>query len=456
MRFYSLVMLFFGFASVESMDPPPIQWMIEFGGTFWDVKEREDGGFIVAGSRNTPYDAQGYCLFSFSDSGNHQWSSTSDEYPGGQVGLWVGELENGNILVAGACALTDTSSSAAMITKTDPSGTVLWTKAYDFPETDELIYCLQVLADGGFAVAGFRDLYPDPKQSFVMRLNSQGDSLWSYTCSESFMNEGRRVFEIDDGLLVFSRGADYPAGSVRLLLFSEADGSLLWEHNLPAYMASTYLGGDMTLSGTDNGYTFVTSYWPQIVHTDSFGNVLWNYDIPAWWQPYGHSINSTMDGGYIFGGENKPDPDDPESVQLAEVVKFDSDGNVQWANVLFSVHSIQSVSQLRSGGYIACGPNGLLLRYEPETGIEGSTPAAVEITSLSSNPFSESLTVNFNLSNASEATLSVWLVDTIHEGSLPAGEHSSVWVPEDEHSGCYVIRLESNEGASVKNCVLIR
>ncbi|MEA3267499.1 MAG: T9SS type A sorting domain-containing protein, partial [Candidatus Fermentibacteria bacterium] len=128
------------------------------------------------------------------------------------------------------------------------------------------------------------------------------------------------------------------------------------------------------------------------------------------------------------------------------------------------------VRQLSQGGYIAAGRGssgsggqGLLIKYAPETGIEANDVSpAVDITSVSPNPFSSSLRITYSLPSTMSASITVYgldgrVVDIVEAGTFQAGEHTVSWIPSSElASGCYLIRLQTDTGVHVRNCVLLR
>ena len=78
---------------------------------------------------------------------------------------------------------------------------------------------------------------------------------------------------------------------------------------------------------------------------------------------------------------------------------------------------------------------------------------------LSSNPFTTSLSITYNLSESAQAKLSVYdlsgrLVENLVNGSISAGEHSSIWNPDPSlPNGCYLIVLDACGERAVKRCV---
>ncbi|MCD4706179.1 MAG: T9SS type A sorting domain-containing protein, partial [Candidatus Sabulitectum sp.] len=191
-------------------------------------------------------------------------------------------------------------------------------------------------------------------------------------------------------------------------------------------------------------------------------------------QANGWSIDTTMDGGIIYGGENYwLDPlESGKTEESGMVCRLDSQGNNLWWDFVYNsgCTHIYSIRQLSQGGYIAAGQawtlengtQGILIKYAPETGIESSDVSpTVEISEISPNPFFSNLNITCNLPEQTNASLTVYdlggrIVDVAEAGSFPAGEHTVQWIPSEELSaGCYLIRLQTDTGRDVRNCVYL-
>ncbi len=124
---------------------------------------------------------------------------------------------------------------------------------------------------------------------------------------------------------------------------------------------------------------------------------------------------------------------------------------VDWPSGLRSVH--ESVA-----------PDRLIQLYED--GTISSNPATVKSRRKSlnlyhnyPNPFNPSTTIRFELPSFSFTRLTVYdvlgrYVDTLVEGTLPAGAHDIQWTPSGLASGIYIIRLQA-AGESAARCVVL-
>ena len=170
-----------------------------------------------------------------------------------------------------------------------------------------------------------------------------------------------------------------------------------------------------------------------------------------------------MDGGYIYGGENTPGWP-PTGIQGGMVVKLDSEGTVQWVDYVYETHDIQSIRQISTGGYIACGGEGTgtLIRYEPETGISEPDPSGTPKFEVFPNPCNSVLSVSFNLPEAGIASVRVFdlsgrLVSLVADRFFSAGGNTVEWVvPDDASSGCYLIQYNAGLGSVTETIVLIK
>jgi len=446
---------------------PSIEWIAYYDDAsyseFLHCIETADGGFLATGWDMADSGSCVTSIYKYSSEGELLWESGSSQFEG-ETGCWAEELPDSSLIVAGRCGLPQGNTVAILLYKTDYQGNELWSKAYDFPDSNETPHCVLPLSDGRLAVCGeIAPVQPGYTCSFVMVTDAQGDSLWTVTLDRNYANRANRILEYQNQLIVYVFSPmDTQGGGIRILSLNSDSGEILWETSgYPYELNYGDLGGDMTLSTVEDGFTFVTASSPHIAHTDEYGTLEWYYELPYWSFPLGHSVNSTMDGGYIYGGENTPGWP-PDGIQGGMVVKLDSQGTVQWVDFVYEILNIQSIRQISTGGYIACGGEGpaTLIRYEPETGIETAPPSTAEITALSPVPFNGVLNVSYTLSDAAEVKFLVFdvagrLIHSSPEGFLPAGEHNWVWNAAGQPSGCYLVRLQTGSQSSSRYCVLL-
>jgi hypothetical protein len=162
---------------------------------------------------------------------------------------------DGGYMVVGFTSSYGHNAQVYMV-KTDSKGDTLWTKAYGGYGWDQ-VNSVRKTADGGYVMAGWGDSYGNAVQAYLIRTDSQGDTLWTRTY-----------------------------------------GGVQWDYAISAHQTS------------DNGYILVgatDSYgagnWDvYLIKTDSAGLVEWTKTFGGTRDDEGHWVEQTTDGGYIVCG----------------------------------------------------------------------------------------------------------------------------------------------------------
>ena len=119
--------------------------------------------------------------------GNVMWHQEYNHLSpsGGDSGLRISALEDGNYVAVGGGENTTTGFSDAYIMKIDPSGNVIWTKKYVLPKNQGFLGC-QGLADGSIVACGQTTLTDDDSQAgWLVKADENGDTLWTRTYNPS-------------------------------------------------------------------------------------------------------------------------------------------------------------------------------------------------------------------------------------------------------------------------------
>ena len=447
----TILLLLFLTTTAVALGPPAIEWEKTFGTEFYDIWETQEGNIIV-GAHDS--------LFLTDSDGDIIWSTTSTEigwhYFKFQVVL---PLSSGGFLATGVGKVEENSSFSIPIARFTEEGNLIWLKSYGYTEFTEYAYDAVELPDGGYAFAARKG-----GTAWILRTDSEGDTLWTREWAYTSWATAVSILYHDNGLLVFAQGNTPSTSGGPHLLRYDLDGNLLWANNFPDWPGTVTPGAQAMCEASDGGLLLMDNYWPVIMHTDYEGNTDWWFGVQGGNQPYGYSLDTTMDGGIIFGGEQMGGP--PKSI-CGIIGRYDSTGNQLWHDWVYNSDCavIYSVRQLSHGGYIAAGKTdtqGILIKYAPETGIEESEASSLIEIDLSPNPFSSALSVGFDLPEAMEVSVSVFdlngrVVDEVASDFFPAGGSVLEWnAPEELGSGCYLIRLESASEFVTRNCILLR
>ena len=467
---------------VLSMDPPAKLWeRWYYNGydsvNFNDIELTPSGDLFITGNATdwTEPIYKNYCAFLVDQSGDVLWAVEKPIYG---IASYDGDVvSDGSFIITGTAVVAQGDSFSLFIMKISSGGAIEWTKVYDYPDTKEEGYGITCLPDGGFAVCGkVHGTGQWAGLAWILRTDAYGDTLWTREWGASIENYGKTVLFNNDELVVLAKGTDDTlATQGPHLLFYDLEGNYLRGTDYPELHYK--FPADMCYA-SDGGYTFVTKTQCVIWHTDQYGETLWwkSVYITPNDQHEAFCIRPTMDGGYVFSGwdgyfEGPWDDSDSGGNTLdykeGWLVRFDADGNELWNfNNTVSHHNFfYSCVQLPEGGYITGGTwtgTGYLVRYAPETCIEGGGVVPGITLEATPNPFSGSLSVSFSLSEPSQVNLEVYdlsgrLVQRLLSEEVLSGQHSTVWSPgESITTGCYLIWLVTSEGTATENCVHLR
>ncbi len=457
-----LILLVLPVSTGFAMDPPDIEWIVLYGYDFYDVAETSTGNLILAGWRQLNYPRT---IFLYSSDGDYIWESSV--YPVNLESAAVIEAHDGGFVATGY-GLEDTSSTQYSLSlyKVSTEGDALWSRLFVLPDGtrgwgNELV----LLPDGGFAVCGRKDPLEGMDIAWILRTDSQGDTLWTREWGYTSWATAVDILYLDDGLTVFAQGNTPSTPGGPHLLRYDMDGNLLWETDFPDWPAYS---AQAMCEASDGGLLLMDNYWPRIVHTSYTGEPDWWFWPPGGNQPYSSSVSTTMDGGILYSGDIRGGPDSRGVCGV--IARFDSHGEDLWHDFIYdsSCKALTSAIQLSQGGYVATGHawtsgsgnQGFLIKYAPELGIgEGSASFSLE---LSPNPCSSFLSVSFTLPGQGNASVRVYdlsgrLVSTVAQGEFPAGSSTVQWsVPGELSSGCYFVQYNSEFGSRTESVALIR
>jgi len=438
-----------------SVDKPEIEWVRLYDDVvdILDLAEGTDG--LVLGSTDA--------LFLTDGEGTRQWIVTPDSVEWHYLKFQsVIVLQDGCIVSTGVGKVMDSSSFSVFLVKVDPEGNTVWIKSYDNPSTTDYAFDVIELPDGGFALAARQG-----GEAWILRTDSQGDTLWTREWGWIYNDMALAVLCVDNGLTVLAHGRTPETTNGPHLLRYNLDGNPLWLTDFPDWPGT---GTTETMcESSANGFLIMDHYWPTIVHTSFTGDPEWWFWPPGADQPYGNSLSTTMDGGILYGGEIKGEMGSKNICGV--IARFDSLGNDLWYDNIYeeSCDAIFSASQLSQGGYVAAGRSfvigsgyqGFLIKYAPETGISYPDPSTILSLEVSPNPCSSSLSVSFNLPEAGNASIRIFdlsgrLVSTVTDGEFPTGSNTVEWtVPEEIPSGCYFVQYNSDMGLCNESFMLI-
>src|SRR3989441_3306760 len=337
-------------------------WARTYGGSGieqgYSVHQTSDGGFIVAGSTNSSgADGSDAWLIRLDPSGQVIWQKAYGTV-GEEFAVGAQQTTDGGFVVSGFTGPVGFAGNA-WIFKTDATGNVQWQNMYG--GFGCCLLPMQQTSDNGFIVAGFTD-NSGMGDVQVLRLNSTGAVMWARTYRNPTAFDAAFSIQTtpDGGFVVAGITNGYAvngliAGDFWVFKIG-ATGDVVWQH---AYGGP---GADYAISiakTSDNG--FVVAGWTNsfgaggndawVLRLDNTGRVIWQKAYGGKGDDVAFSVGQTSDGGFIVAGSTNSSGAGGRDAWL---FKLTSTGNVVWQKTYGGTGDDNAVSaeETTDGGFV--------------------------------------------------------------------------------------------------------
>ena len=273
------------------------------------------------------------------------------------TGYSVQQTTDGGYIVIGTGAIT--TSSIYMI-KTDNHGDTLWTKHYNLNSRE--LFCSGIqTSDGGYIITGLTTKpAPDLDNVFLLKTDSNGDSLWSNDYGGNKDDAGFSVQQTTDGgYVVTGRTKSFGNSHDVYLIKTDSLGVEIWSKT---YGDDYDNSGRSVIQTSDNGFFLTTNTyilgsgfsWIDLIKTDSVGNIEWTSTFDNEDDDVGFSAQSTDDGGFIIAGMSEED----NNIGDVLLFKTSDNGSIEWSRTYGDRERLERgncVTQTAEGGYLVVG-----------------------------------------------------------------------------------------------------
>lgn len=311
------------------------KWDAVIGGNMVDkaysVAVTNEGNYVAVGSTTSSGAGQeDIYIVKVDDQGKILWEKTFGG-AGSEEGWDIKQTEEGGFIVTGFTNSFGASFFDAFLLKIDAAGNQQWQKNYGGASFDSGL-CVRQTTDGGYAILGQTHSSGQGQGDFYFfKTDADGNEQWTKTYGGVAVDEGR-YFSLtkDGGYILVGKTESFGAGGEDIYVVkTDVSGSIEWE--------KTY-GGDLKDTGKsieqtqDGGYIIASSSrsfnwvspWAWFIKTDSEGETEWAKKFGGWNHDHGHHILPTADGGYIATGHFNREESQMEDTYL---LKLDAMGD---------------------------------------------------------------------------------------------------------------------------------
>ena len=249
-------------------------WSRTYGGIYYDecrsIKQTSDNGYILAGYTDSY--GSGWTdgwLIRTDSNGDSLWT----EFLGGSQLDYcyaVQQTSDDGYIIGGATISFGVFSWDAWLAKTDADGNQLWNQTYGGDYYDECTSVLQT-PDGGYLMAGVTYSIETGYDFLLIKTNANGDSLWGKTYGGT---DDEWCYSIEEtwegGYVLAGYTRSFGAGVQDYwLLKINADGDSLWSRTFggfiddPCYSAHQCADGGYILGGHTQSFSadYYSNFW---------------------------------------------------------------------------------------------------------------------------------------------------------------------------------------------------
>lgn len=260
--------------------------------------------------------------------------------------------------------ITSQGSNDIYIVKTDKDGDTLWSRIYGLPDREDMGNSIKMMADSGLIICGSITIGSKGNWDiYILKLNANGDSLWSRAWGSQYNEGAESIIESFDGSYIIAGYKSEPGNPIRGFI-EELDsvGSPIWskyignpdESSFPEHMVKCADSGFIIAGAFDSTGTGAYGY-PMLCKYDKIGNLQWLQTYPIIDQDTfrtGKAIHvcESSSGGFVYTGFEYS----PNGRTNLIIYAVNPNGNLSWRKIFDGNMSLigQSIEPLYEFGYL--------------------------------------------------------------------------------------------------------
>src|SRR5690606_25898315 len=248
---------------------------------------------------------------------------------------------------------------------------------------------------------------------FALKLNFNGDTIWTKAFTDSVYQEAKAIVSTNDGGYAITGHVFHNSIDTRIVLIRlDSNGNLLWSKT---YMSSGFTMAFGLTTTSDGGFVIVGlgdnsaagQADLQVIRTDSQGNIIWAKAYGSTYVEEGYDVLETTDQNlYVVGRMQTTQGGGGQCPPLGPcydgfLLKLKPNGDTIWTRIYGEndYDWFYSMELPKEGGPLLIGQaerNGYSTAYIVQTDSAGKTPCSYNISGLQVNNANYSVQSNIN------------------------------------------------------------
>jgi hypothetical protein len=479
-----MVLMLFSF--LFSQVPDTI-WTRRYGGlghdVGWGVQETLDGGYILVGATKSygAGDLDVY-LIKTDSNGDTSWTKTYGGTNSDNGWAVKQTVDGGYIVVANTYSFGSGGQDIYLI-KTDSLGDSLWTRTYG-DIINEWGYSTQQTSDSGYIIAGRSGPPFGEDDVYIIKTDKIGDVLWSKTYGGTQWEGANEICQINnDDYIVVGYTNSFGSGENDVFLIKlNSDGDTIWTRT---YGGSSNDRGYSIKQTFDGGY-IITGYSNSfgtgnadvyLIKTDESGDTLWTKTYGGSQHDVGRCVQQTSDSGYVIAGWTSSFGLDYDMY----LIKVDSYGNIRWSTPFGGEYAEQaySIQETSDGALIALGytqsfdtfyhrSDFYLIKLKQEANIKENTnkQSILRVSCINPNPFKDYIVIKYMLTEKNFVNISIFnligqKIEVLVNKEINKGTYYIIWNSRNYYgketpAGIYFLLFSFDNSKVIKKILKVR
>ncbi len=302
-----------------------------------------EGGYLICAWGNEPNVGgwKAIRLYKTDSIGNVLWQKYIGKenfgYSPGDNGSF-NQIPDGSFIIGGHFINSNQTAAQALLIKLNSQGDTLWTKSYGRPQTYDWIRQARQTPDGGFVLFGETNAFDAKNDYYLIKTDSAGNFQWEKTYGDfGYYESGVNIETTKDGgfILGGQKGANSVDNADAYFIKTDSAGNIQWEKVYGTQgddrIRNITTSKDREFFIWGGGDTLISNtetQWAEFVaKLDSAGNIMWRTFLDK--QKYHNiwQVRELQDGSIVFIGEAVYQGNVEDAGWIG---KLDVDGNVLW------------------------------------------------------------------------------------------------------------------------------